>query len=491
MLLHITSLPAPFGTGDLGPGAFRFVDLLYRTGVKVWQILPLNPTSLACGNSPYYSNSAFGSNTLLISPELLCTEGFLTRRELDQLPRFPEDEVEFSLVVPARERLLDIAAGRFPDLEDQGGYREFCAANRSWLDDHSLFVALKGLFPGVAWNGWPERIRYRDENTISRCREHLADRVEKEKILQYLFSRQWSSLKTYCNRNGILVMGDLPLYVTHDSADVWAHPGLFDLDLQGNARVVAGVPPDYFSRDGQLWGNPLYRWDVHKTQGYRWWGERMARAAGQYDLLRIDHFRGFSAYWEVDAGEETAAGGRWVPGPGADLFTALCRSHPGLPLVAEDLGVITPDVRDLMARFGIPGMRVLLFGFDTDPEENPNHPANVPAHCVVYTGTHDNNTVRGWFECDATREERQRLSGYLGREVGPEGVAEEFVVMALASRASLAMIPLQDLLGLRSGARMNVPGTTRGNWRWRAKGSDLDRGLAERLRRIIADHGRS
>ena len=490
VLLHVTSLPSPYGIGDLGPEAFRFAGLLHRAGAKVWQVLPLNPTSRFSGSSPYYSSSSFGSNTLLISPELLCRDGLLDESELGSGPCFPEEEVDFSAVVPFREHLLDLATARFTDLGDKSGFKSFCEANSSWLEDHALFSALKEHFPAVPWNRWPVGIRDRHPLVLARYRESLADRITREKVLQYLFFRQWSDLKAYCNRKHILVMGDLPLYMIHDSADVWAHPGLFDLDSQGNPRVVAGVPPDYFSRDGQLWGNPLYRWEVHKAHGFDWWFARMANAAGRYDLVRVDHFRGFSAYWEVDAGEKTAVSGRWVPGPGADFFSRLFEKYPEIPLVAEDLGFITPDVRDLMKQFGIPGMRVLLFGFNTDSAENPNHPENVPEHCVLYTGTHDNNTVRGWFECDATCEEKERLFGFLGRTLRPDEVSRAFTLMALKTRASLVVLPLQDILGLDEEGRMNTPGTTSGNWQWRATTGELDGELEECLLRMIADHQR-
>jgi 4-alpha-glucanotransferase len=488
VLLHVTSLPSAYGIGDLGPEAFRFAGLLHRAGVKVWQVLPLNPTSPSSGRSPYYSNSSFGSDTLLISPELLCRDGLLDDSELGSGPCFPEGEVNFSAVVLFRKRLLDLAAARFTERGTPDGYRHFCEANRSWLEDHALFSALKEHFPDIPWNRWPAGIRDRHPPVLARYRERLADRITREKVLQYLFFRQWSEIKAYCNRKQILVMGDLPLYMIHDSADVWAHRGLFDLGSRGEPRVVAGVPPDYFSREGQLWGNPLYRWDVHEARGFDWWLARMGQAAGRYDLVRIDHFRGFSAYWEVDSGEKTAVSGRWVAGPGANFFSRLFEAFPEIPLVAEDLGFITPDVRDLMMQFGIPGMRVLLFGFDADPAENPNHPLNIPEHCVLYTGTHDNNTVRGWFECDATCEEKERLFGFLGHTLRPDEVSRAFAVMALETRASLVVLPLQDILGLGKEGRMNVPGTTTGNWKWRATTAELDRELEDCLRRMIANH---
>jgi 4-alpha-glucanotransferase len=490
VLLHVTSLPSAYGIGDLGPEAFRFAGLLHRAGVKVWQVLPLNPTSPSSGNSPYYSNSSSGSDTLLISPELLCRDGLLDDSELEKAPCVPEGEVDFSAVAPFREHLLDLAAARFTDRGVPDAYRHFCEVNSSWLEDHALFSALKEQFPDTPWNRWPAGLRDRHPPVLAQYRERLADRITREKILQYLFSRQWADLKAYCNRKQVLVMGDLPLYVTHDSADVWAHPGLFDLDSRGDPRVVAGVPPDYFSRDGQLWGNPVYQWGVHEARGFDWWLARMGHAAIRYDLVRVDHFRGFSAYWEVDAGEKTAIAGRWVPGPGATFFSRLFDTFPEIPLVAEDLGFITPDVRELMAQFGIPGMRVLLFGFDADPAENPNYPENVPEHCVLYTGTHDNNTVRGWFERDATRGEKERLFGFLGHTLCPDEVSQAFTAMALDTRASLAVLPLQDVLGLGEEGRMNTPGTTAGNWQWRATTGQLDRALEERLRRMIAEHRR-
>jgi 4-alpha-glucanotransferase len=490
VLLHITSLPSPYGIGDLGPEAFGFADLLRRTGVKVWQILPLNPTSLGSGNSPYHSSSAFGSNTLLISPAFLFRDGLLERDEMNPASCFPGDEVDFATVTPFREHLLDLAVARFHKLGDTRGYQDFCNANLSWLEDHALFTALKERLPGISWNRWPAGLRDRQAAVLARYREKLVDRVVREKVLQYLFSRQWSNFKAYCNARDILVMGDIPLYVTHDSADVWAHPGLFDLDSRKNPRAVAGVPPDYFSREGQLWGNPLYRWDVHEEHGFAWWVARIAHAANQYDLVRIDHFRGFSAYWEVDAREKNAISGRWVPGPGPYFFSRLFRSCPHLPLVAEDLGFITPDVRDLMAQFGIPGMRVLLFGFDADPDQNPNHPENIPEHCVLYTGTHDNNTVKGWFDRDATRTEKEHLFEFLGRTIHSDEISREFTGMALASRAALVVLPLQDILGLGEEGRMNTPGTTAGNWKWRVVETQLDRDFEGCLCRTIADYCR-
>ena len=491
ILLHMTSLSSPFGIGDLGPEAYRFADMLAETKQSFWQILPLTPTNPAYGNSPYQSVSAFAGNPLLISPELLVRDGLLEESDLEDLPTYPEGRVDHAIVATYKDKIFTQAAERFARKSDHYGYREFCFQNVSWLDDFALFQALKSHFSGKIWTEWAPEVRDRQPEALQSLKRELHDKIGRIKFFHYIFFQQWLSLKAYCNERGIQIFGDIPIYVIHDSVDVWANPELFELDDNKKPFVVAGVPPDYFSETGQLWGNPLYRWDRLRESGYDWWLRRLERNGKLFDFVRVDHFRGFVGYWEVPAGETNAINGRWVEAPAEDFFNALLRRFPRLPIIAEDLGVITPDVREIMHRFELPGMKVLLFAFGDDSATNPYLPHNLPRDCVVYTGTHDNNTTRGWFEREATPETKKRLFRYLGREVPTEEVHWELIRLAMMSAAKMAIIPMQDILGLGEETRMNRPSTTKSNWQWQLLPGQLTPSLAERLREMTEVYGRA
>jgi 4-alpha-glucanotransferase len=481
VLLPIFSLPSRFGIGDLGPGAFRFVDFLHAAGQRIWQILPLNPTEAASGHSPYHSVSCFAFNPLLISPESLAAEGLIDPADLNPPICPPEDRTDYAATVTFKRYLLEKACQRFQMGVPDSGYTRFCIDNAFWIEDYALFRALSDRHADVSWNRWPPKIRMRRANEIARVREALHDTVEILKIEQYLFYRQWLNLRGYCREKHIHLFGDAPIYVPFHSADVWAHRRLFKLDRFNRPLSVSGVPPDYFSTDGQLWGHPLYDWKTHQKTRYDWWIRRIAHQMAAFDAVRIDHFRGLVAFWEVPAKEITARNGKWVEAPSEDFFSELQRRFVSLPLVAEDLGHITADVRETMQRYGFPGMRVLMFGFSGNPANNPNAAQNIPEHCVVYTGTHDNNTVRGWFEKEASRSEKKRLSVISGRRTPAREIAWELIRLAMLSPARWSIIPVQDLLGLGADARINTPGQVRGNWVWRMTEKQFDALPVKRL----------
>ncbi|UCF57302.1 MAG: 4-alpha-glucanotransferase [Deltaproteobacteria bacterium] len=491
ILLHLTSLPSPFGIGDLGPWAHKFADFLAETKQSYWQILPLNPTDLGHGSSPYHSTSAFACNPLLISPELLLQDGLLVQEDLNEQADFPEERVDYSKATAYKHKLLHLAFERFVGKKDTHEYEEFCEEHTEWLEDYALFVALKSHFHGQVWSKWPEDIRDRKPAAVQSAKKEFRDVVEKEIFLQYVFSEQWKTLKRYCNEKGVQIIGDMPIYVIHDSADVWVHPNLFKLDHEKRPYAVAGVPPDYFSETGQLWGNPVYRWDVLKEKGYSWWVQRIAHNLKLFDFVRIDHFRGFVAYWEVPAFEETATNGKWIEAPAVDLFNRIKKEFPHLPIIAEDLGTITHDVRKILRHFEFPCMKVLLFAFGEDLPTNPYAPHNYEGNCVVYTGTHDNNTARGWFEKEARPEEKKRLFLYLGREVTGEEVHWELARLAMMSVANTAILPMQDVLGLGEQARMNRPAKKDGNWQWRLLPDQLTSSVADRLFEMTEIYGRA
>jgi 4-alpha-glucanotransferase len=490
ILLHITSLPSAYGIGDLGPEAYRWADFLAETRQSIWQILPLNPTDLAYGNSPYQSVSAFAGNPLLISPQLMVKEGFLERSDVEGVPGYGKGPIDYPAVIAGKEHLCLAAYERFKRAGKSHEYEEFCRENSSWLDDFALFTALREHYPGKSWTEWPQEVRDRLPGALQSLNNELYGACEKVKFLQYVFFEQWHALRAYCNRRGIQLFGDIPIYVIHESADAWANPELFMLDDERRPSVVAGVPPDYFSETGQLWGNPIYRWDVLRERGYDWWIKRVEHNLTLFDLIRIDHFRGLVGYWAVPAGERNAVNGTWVDAPAEDFLNALLKRFPQLPIIAEDLGVITPDVREIMCRFDLPGMKVLLFAFGEDLPTNPYIPHNLPRNCMLYTGTHDNNTARGWFEGEATPEIRERLFRYLGREVPAEDIPWELIRLAMMSVANTVITPMQDILGLGKEARMNRPATTEGNWRWRLSPELLTPSLAEKLRNMTKLYGR-
>ena len=490
VLLHITCLPSPFGAGDIGTWAYKFADFLAEAKQRYWQVLPLNPTDMAYGNCPYTSTSAFAGNTLLVSPELMVCGGLLMQGEVERLASFPRDRCDYATVISQKENLFNLAYGRFRK-ERNTHYERFCVENVHWLGDFALFVTLKKHFHGKMLSAWPEEIRDRRPESLQQARNALREEIEREKFLQYLFFKQWSRLKNYCNQKGILLIGDLPIYVSHDSVEVWQHPEMFMLDGEKKPLAVAGVPPDYFSLTGQLWGNPLYRWDRLKETGYKWWMQRVSHNLNLFDMLRIDHFRGFVAHWEVPAGARTAVKGKWVRVDADDFFERLCNCFPSTSFIAEDLGVITPDVRKVMHHFGFPGMRVLLFAFGEETAHHPYAPHNYQRECVVYTGTHDNNTVKGWFENEATPEEKERVFRYLGREVRGDSISWEFIRLIMMSVADIAIVPMQDILGLGEEARMNRPGTLEGNWQWRALPEHLSPLLVHKLLEVTETYGRA
>jgi 4-alpha-glucanotransferase len=468
-LLHVTSLPGPFGIGDFGPHAYAWVDRLAGAGQAWWQILPLAPTGY--GDSPYQCFSAFAGNPNLVSPDRLVLDGLLQPGEVNGAD-FPDGPVDYPRATEFKSRLTARAWLNF-----QGGtaatlkplFDEFCQANAGWLDDFALFMAIKDAHAGSSWQHWPEELRLRELPALQRARRDLDDRIGLHRFRQFLFDRQWAALKEYAHRRGVRLIGDMPIFIAGDSVDVWANPSLFLLDRERRPTVVAGVPPDYFSATGQLWGNPIYDWEAHRKTGYAWWIARMRSALKQVDLIRLDHFRGFEAAWHVPAGSATAEPGAWAPGPGAELFEALSAALGGLPLIAEDLGVITPEVDALRLRFGLPGMRIMQFAFG-GAREDRFLPHNYDRRTVVYTGTHDNNTTRGWFEA-LTEEEHRYFRGYYPDR--GEGAAWDLLRLAWSSVAELAVTPLQDVLDLGAEARMNVPGTPSGNWRWRVTAAQL------------------
>lgn len=487
VLLHPTSLPGPDGIGDLGPQAHRWVDYISSAGCGWWQMLPLGPTGY--GDSPYQCFSAFAGNPYLVSPQVLLTEGLLARQDLADHPSFPADRVDYGEVIPWKLALLDRAFARFQSmaparLQDELG--EFQAAQAAWLEDFALFMALKEAHEWASWDNWPLPLRRRDRAALQAARQKHADAVQRHVFRQFLFYRQWAALRARATERGVRIIGDIPIFVAYDSADVWAHPELFYLDDEGKPTVVAGVPPDYFSPTGQLWGNPLYRWDVHAATGYAWWVERLRALLRLVDVIRLDHFRGFAGYWEVPAGSPTAEVGRWAPGPGRDFVLAVRQALGELPIIAEDLGVITPDVVALRDESGLPGMKVLQFAFSGDPGDL-FLPHNYTANCVAYTGTHDNDTTRGWYET-APEKERHFCRRYLA-SLGHD-IAWDMIRAVWASVASLAVAPMQDMMGLGSEARMNFPSREAGNWGWRMSEDALSEPLRARLAELNFLYGR-
>lgn len=483
-MLHPTSLASPYGIGDLGSEARRFVDFLARAGQSLWQVLPLGPTGY--GESPYQCFSAWAGNPLLISLEWLVEHGWLEREALRDAPQFSDDRVEFERVVPWKMKALGGAVAYGPQIE------EFCETNRHWLDDFALFTALKAAHQGLAWTEWEPGARDRDPKALAKWREKLAEPIAAQKFLQFAFYEQWRELREYGRARGIRIMGDLPIYVAHDSADVWVNRRFFQLDARGRPVVVSGVPPDYFSKTGQLWGNPIYDWEALARDGYRWWLDRFGAVFQMVDMIRLDHFRGFEAYWEVPAGETTAVNGHWVKGPGSALFRAAKEALGELPFVAENLGVITPEVEAIRNECGFPGMAVLQFAFGTDPQAPTFRPHNYPREVVAYTGTHDNDTTVGWWSSqagtDSTRSEEdiRRERDFAKRYLNSDGreINWAFIRALEASVADTVLIPMQDVLGLGTEARMNQPATAGGNWRWRYRPGALKPELAARLREM-------
>jgi 4-alpha-glucanotransferase len=488
ILLHPTSLPGPYGIGDLGPRAGQWLDDLAASQCSLWQVLPLSPTGYA--DSPYQCFSTFAGNAYLISPDLLVEDGLLSHDDLADHPEFPVDEVEYGPVISWKLSLLDTAFGRF----ENGGFQDlhnemeaFRMSNRDWLDDFALFMALKDLYNLRPWTEWPAPLRDRDQLQMQKARTSYAKEVTRHVFRQFLFFRQWNRLRNHARELGIQIIGDLPIFVAHDSADVWANRHLFSIDDDGHPTVVAGVPPDYFSKTGQLWGNPLYRWDVHAESGFAWWLARFRAIFKLVDIVRVDHFRGFVDYWEIPSGAETAVEGRWLPGPGAPFLQIIIDELGDLPIIAEDLGKINPEVYVLRDQFELPGMKILQFAFDDDTE-NEFLPHHYPENCVVYTGTHDNDTNLGWWT-SAGDDEREFARTYL--DVTGEDISWDLIREAWNSRAVVAITPLQDILNLPTTARMNFPGTLGGNWSWRMREGAFSPQLQEKVATLNRETGRA
>ena len=483
ILMHITSLPGPYGVGTMGKEAYRFVDFLKNAGQHYWQILPLTPTGY--GDSPYQSCSTFAGNHYLIDLDMLIEEGLLEKPEVENRDWFwSETKTDYGRLYNNRLPVLRLAYDRFQGGED---FDRFCRENSSWLPDFALFMALKGKLGGAAWYTWEDGLKKRDPGAIWNARQELKDEIRFYSFVQYIFDRQWTALRRYAHENGVKIIGDVPIYVPYDSADVWSNPELFQMDEQMNPTAVAGCPPDAFSDDGQLWGNPLYRWDLLKQDGYGWWIRRLAAAGKLYDVVRMDHFRGFEAYWSVPFGDATAKNGHWVKGPGLDFMNAVKEKLPQISLIAEDLGFLTQEVLDLRDDSGFPGMKVLGFAFDSrEPSEYLPH--TYPANSVVYTGTHDNMTTRQWFDtapADAVAYAREYMN-----ITAEEGDVWGMIRTAFASVSDTCIIPMQDYLNLGGEARMNFPGTmTDANWTWRASEGYLD-GLTEKILRLTKLYGR-
>ena len=466
ILCHITSLPSPCGIGDLGPQAYRFADLLRDAAQTYWQVLPLNPTQLQNHNSPYFSSSSRAGNPLLISPEKLFEAGLLDA--IDCPRTFPENEVDFPAVIACKYQLLETAYCRFRTRNETSSFDRFCQSEAGWLDDFALFMALKKRFNDESWSRWPELFKRRETATMKRFVKECREEIARQKWLQYVFFEQWGSLKRYCNDRSIRIIGDIPIYISYDSADVWSNPVLFKLNDRLEPTAVSGVPPDYFSKTGQLWNNPVYNWNVHESNGFSWWIGRIKKMLDRFDILRIDHFRGLVQYWEIPAGATSAVNGSWRPVPTYELFDALVKQIPGLPVIAEDLGIITDDVRKAIAHYGFPGMKVLLFAFSDDEPSHPYLPHRYERNCVVYTGTHDNNTVRGWYEEEADAEIRDRFFRYAEMDDHrTSSVVNGMIRLALESAADCVIIPMQDYLNLGASSRMNRPAIPEGNWKWR------------------------
>jgi 4-alpha-glucanotransferase len=482
LFLHITSLPSEYGIGDLGPAAYSWIDLLAKNNQSVWQICPVGPVGF--GYSPYMTLSAFAGNTLLLSPKVLKDWGYLTDEDLADIPALPQDTVDFSAVDSLKNRLHKKACERFSPTPE---YREFCSNEAYWLDDYVLFLSLSRHFRTNDWSTWPQKYALRDTACLEQWKDDHRTELRQYRILQFMFQSQWFDLKMYANESGISLFGDAPYYVAYASSDVWAHRGLFELDSQGSPQRVGGVPPDYFSEDGQLWGNPLYDWDALKESGYNWWIQRIKRLHFYTDFIRIDHFRAFEAYWAVPADSTTARNGEWIPCPGDDFFSVVKEKLGDLPLIAEDLGTITQDVIDLRMNHNIPGMKVLQFAFDGNPE-NWYLPYNCGQNSIMYSGTHDNDTLTGWISSLDT-ETHNRVREYL--DCTTEKIPDKIIRETLASVSRMAILPLQDILRLGSPYRFNTPGTTQNNWGFRFTWDMINNEYFEQLKNFTRIYGRS
>ena len=484
VLLHVTSLPSLGGVGDFGPAAYEFIDFLASARQRLWQVLPLGPTGY--GSSPYSALSAFAGNPILISLEGLAADGWLDPERLEDLPG-SEGPADFGLAWDMKMPLIYEAAGNFIDRAEDGQRAEllrFAEQNIAWLPDYAMFNVLRRRFQYKSWNEWPEELALRNQQALSQVMNEYGRELAVEQAVQYLFNQQWCALRAYANQNDVRILGDVAIFVSYDSADVWTNPEIFELDDQRRMIRVSGVPPDYFSATGQRWGNPLYRWDTLRERGFDWWIARMRRALALHDMVRLDHFRGFEAYWSIAAEEETAVNGHWVKAPGNDLFLRLREVLGELPFVAEDLGLITPEVEDLRERFNMPGMRILQFGFG-DRGAHIYLPHKYVPNSVAYTGTHDNNTTLGWWRDGATADEKTAVESYLGAVTDDTQIVDAMIRTAARSVANICIFPMQDILCLGSEARMNTPAAGAGNWTWRYSKAALRPEIAENLARLM------
>lgn len=491
ILLHITSLPSKHGIGDFGPTSYEFVDFLVKAEQKYWQVLPLNPTEITYGNSPYSSPSSFAGNPILISPELVKEEGYLSTSQISEIPEFQADKVDFKSLTSYKMDLLKTAfESNLRGIAQYSDFKKFCLDNKHWLDDYCLYISIKNGANFQTWHDFPQDLRLRNKKSINDWKEKEEHFIIYNKFIQYLFFKQWNSLKEYSNKNGIKIIGDLPYYINYDSSDVWANQEIFKLDENKNPEFVAGVPPDYFSKTGQLWGNPVYNWEKLKETQYLWWIKRIGHNLSMFDKLRLDHFRGFVSYWEVKAGEQTALNGKWVNIDTKDFLDSLFSQYDKSTFIAEDLGLITEDVKEIIKHYELPGMKILLFAFGDDFPYGDYLPSNINENCAMYTGTHDNNTVLGWWNDEAGENEKNRVREYLCKEINRDNINWELIEAAIKSKADTVIIPAQDILGLGASARMNTPSTTKGNWTWRLKSINYLAENIEKLKRLSKDSKR-
>jgi 4-alpha-glucanotransferase len=490
ILLHISSMPSPYGIGDLGPTAYTFADKLRGAAQSYWQMLPLNPTTTLTYNSPYFSSSGIAGNPILISPEKLIENGLLDKTDIHPFD-FPQNKIDYPAVTDFKYRLLEIAYRKFCSHNESEKFEEFCKKENNWLDDFALLMVLEQKYK-KPWNRWPEEIKHRQPEKISELTSMYKEKIRQQKWYQFIFFEQWRELREYCNNNKqpICIIGDLPIYVSYSSVDVWVNPHLFKLDENLNPVGVSGVPPDYFSATGQLWNNPVYRWDEHETEKFKWWIIRMQKLFERFDFVRIDHFRGLVQYWEVPAGEKTAKNGSWENVPTYKLLDALIKNNQPFQVIAEDLGLITDDVRDAINHYEFPVMKVLHFAFG-DNSHNPYLPHEYARNCIVYTGTHDNNTTKGWFEYDAQPEEKERFYNYIGKKIPIEECVWEMIRLAQSSVADCAIIPVQDILSLGSESRINKPGILEGYWEWRLSFDQFNQLSLDRLAEMTKTYGRA
>lgn len=490
ILLHITSLPSNGGIGDLGPGAYEFVDIIHDAGQKYWQVLPLNPGRADAGESPYFSCSAFAGNPLCISLEQLLDDGLICKEDLEHNMNFPENKIDYGPVRKYKYSVLDKAYKNWTVSGTDSQFETFCSEQAFWLDDFAMFMIIGKHIGNLTWNKWPLKLKNRDSAELASFASVESDALRQEKFLQYIFFKQWEKLKAYCACKGVKVVGDIPIYVSFESADVWVNRDLFKLNENGEPTGVSGVPPDYFSATGQLWNNPVYSWNALSKTDFRWWVQRMKTMFSRFDIVRIDHFRGLVQYWEVPAGEKTAINGKWNDVPVRQFIDTLIRHFPKFPVIAEDLGIITPDVVEIKSHYGLPGMKVLHFAFGEDDPGNPYLPHNYERNCVVYTGTHDNNTTLGWLRNEAGKDILERLYRYVGGPCSDEEMVWKLIRLAQSSVADIAIIPLQDMLMLDSGCRMNQPSVPDGNWKWRVTEEQLKNIPVQKMADYSKTYGR-